>query len=277
MASVYTGYVAVNGAGWSSRIYSLQTSFASHPEIPARSISAVCRRNDYPDQFNTCCKYPGVKVNMNDAANLILIVVMLINIYLVGTGRLLSAIQIIAVQGVLLGLLPILVSGDLSPATLLMAAVFVLVKGIAIPNLLSRALREISVTREMQPLVSLTTTMLLLAVSTGAALLLYSGLPLLEIHRSSLIVPTALATIIAGIIMLVTRREAVTQVIGFLSLENGIFTFGLLLLHAVPWLFELGVLLDLLACIFVMGIILNNVRRTFASLDTYHMSSLRDR
>ena len=89
--------------------------------------------------------------------------------------------------------------------------------------------------------------------------------------------PTALATVWTGFLLLVTRRKAVTQVVGYLVLENGIFVFGLLLaeLHAAAW-WRPGVLLDLLVGIFVMGIVINHINREFASLDTGHLTSLRD-
>ena len=213
---------------------------------------------------------------MHDAVNLILVLVMLVNVYLVGTDRLKAAIQIVAVQGALLGFLPALIPGHFSLEAMELALVFIVTKGIAMPVLLSRALRDLSVTRDIEPQLGFSGSMLTLAIGTGAGLAMYSELPLLAIHRSSLIVPTALSTALAGVLLLVTRRKAITQVLGFLSLENGIFAFGLLLLHAVPTLVEVAVLLDLFACVFVMGIIMNQVKRTFSSLDTYNLSSLRE-
>jgi hydrogenase-4 component E len=74
----------------------------------------------------------------------------------------------------------------------------------------------------------------------------------------------------------VSRRKAVTQVLGFLVLENGVFVFGLLLTDFMPVMVEAGVLLDLLAAVFVMGIVMFQINREFASLDTDAMSSLKD-
>ncbi len=67
--------------------------------------------------------------------------------------------------------------------------------------------------------------------------------------------PTALATMFSGFLLLITRRKAITQVLGYLILENGIFIFGVLLSAALPLMVEAGVLLDLLVGIFVMGIV----------------------
>jgi hydrogenase-4 component E len=73
-----------------------------------------------------------------------------------------------------------------------------------------------------------------------------------------------------------TRRKAITQVLGFLVIENGIFIFGLLLLEAMPFLVEAGVLLDLFVAILVMGIIIHRISREFASVDTQDLSLLKE-
>jgi len=76
--------------------------------------------------------------------------------------------------------------------------------------------------------------------------------------------------------LLTTRRKAISPPVGYLVLENGVFIMGLTLVHAMPFLVEMGVLLDLLVAIFVMGIIINHIKREFASLDTTRLSQLRD-
>jgi hydrogenase-4 component E len=75
---------------------------------------------------------------------------------------------------------------------------------------------------------------------------------------------------------LTTRRKAIMQVLGYLLLENGIFLFGLLLLEALPFLVEVGVLLDLFTGVFVMGIIIHHISREFASISTEHLTELKE-
>jgi hydrogenase-4 component E len=107
--------------------------------------------------------------------------------------------------------------------------------------------------------------------------MLFAGtLPLAPEHVGSLLIPTSLATVITGFILLTTRRKAITQVAGYLVLENGIFVMGLALIEAMPFFVEVGVLLDLLVAIFVMGIILFQINREFASLDTTRLSTLKE-
>jgi len=82
--------------------------------------------------------------------------------------------------------------------------------------------------------------------------------------------------VLTGCIVLTTRRKAITQVVGYLILENGIFILGLSLLDAMPFLVEAGVLLDLVVGIFVMAIILNHVSREFASTDAAELAELKE-
>jgi hydrogenase-4 component E len=113
-------------------------------------------------------------------------------------------------------------------------------------------------------------------VGSGLALLFAGSLPLAPEHAGSLLIPASLATMLSGFLVLTTRRKAITQVVGYLMLENGIFIFGLLLIEAMPFLVEAGVLLDLFAGIFIMGIVLNHIQSEFSSLDTHFLSDLKD-
>jgi hydrogenase-4 component E len=75
---------------------------------------------------------------------------------------------------------------------------------------------------------------------------------------------------------LTTRTKAITQVLGYLVLENGVYIFGVLLLESTTFLVEVGVLLDLFVAIFVMGIIINHISREFTSISTDRLSTLKD-
>ena len=92
---------------------------------------------------------------------------------------------------------------------------------------------------------------------------------------SGLIVPAAFATLLNGFLVLVSRKKAVSQVIGYIMLENGVFIFGQLLAHALPFVVELSILLDLLGGIFVMGIAIYNISREFDHIDTEQLANLK--
>ena len=139
-----------------------------------------------------------------------------------------------------------------------------------------KALRGAAMRREVEPLVGYVPSLLLCALTTGGALVFSSTLPLAPQHEGSLLVPTSLATMLAGFLVLTTRRKAITQVVGYLVLENGIYIMGLMLLEAMPLLVEVGVLLDLFVAIFVMGIIINHISREFSSMDTSRLTALKE-
>ena len=88
--------------------------------------------------------------------------------------------------------------------------------------------------------------------------------------------PAGLFTVWTGLFMIVARRKAITQVLGFIVLENGIFTLGIVLVEAMPLLVELGVLLDIFVAVFVMGIIVFNINREFDHINTDQLAALRE-
>jgi hydrogenase-4 component E len=206
----------------------------------------------------------------------LLVVVLLLNLFVLGTSRLTAVINASAAQGVLLGLLTLGVHEGFGVWMVLITIGTILIKGVLIPGMLLRAIRDAAIRREVEPFIGFLPCLLLGALGTGASLIFARTLPLAKEHVGSLLVPAAMATVWTGFLVLVTRRKAITQVVGYLVLENGIYIMGLTLLHAMPFMVEMGVLLDLFVGIFVMGIILNHIRREFSSLDTAHLSALKE-
>lgn len=213
---------------------------------------------------------------MNYPLDFLLVVVVLLNFLMLGTSRVSSVIRAAALQGVILGILPLFGHERIGVRLILVCLGAIVLKGAAIPALLLRAMRDSSIRREVEPLVGFTPSILLGALGTGLAVVFSNSLPLLEEHGSALIVPASFSTVLTGFLSLTTRKKAISQVVGYLTLENGIFIFGLLLLEAMPFLVEIGVLLDLFVGVFVMGIILNLIQRTFSSLDTTRLSALKE-
>ncbi len=206
----------------------------------------------------------------------LLVVVLLVNLFLLGTSRLTAVVNASAAQGVILGLLTLCVHEGFGTWMVLITIVTILLKGLLIPGMLLRAIRDAAIRREVEPFIGFLPSLLLGALGTGASLIFARTLPLAREHVASLLVPAAMATVWTGFLVLTTRRKAITQVAGYLVLENGIYIMGLTLLHAMPFMVEMGVLLDLFVGIFVMGIILNHIRREFSSLDTARLSALKE-
>ena len=203
---------------------------------------------------------------MTSLAELVLLLVVLSNFAVLATSRLSACIRAIAVQGLLLGALPLLVQTAPSFHTVALAIGTAAIKAGILPWFLRWAIREASVRREVEPMIGYTASVLLGAAALSIGFAVASALPLRSV-RPDLLVPVALVTVMIGLIVLTTRSKAVTQVVGYLMLENGIYIFGLTQSERVPFLVDIGVLLDVFVAVFVMGIVVFHINREFDSLD----------
>jgi len=208
--------------------------------------------------------------------NLLVGLAMGLNLLALASSRLPSVIRAAAVQGMVLGVLPLLIETNSHWLVWLVAAGTVTVKGFVIPGLLRRALRAASIDREVEPLLGYVPSLMIGAGATIGAVALAGVLPLLPEHTGSLLVPASFATIVSGFLLLIGRTKAIVQVCGYLILENGIYLFGLLLIRTTPLIVEAGILLDLTVAIFVIGIIVDRIQREFDSLDTRKLTVLRE-
>jgi len=209
--------------------------------------------------------------------NLLIGLAMGLNLLALGSNRLPALIRTVSIQGMTLGVMPLLLENhNLDWRILMIAVATVAGKGLLIPGLLRRAMRAANIEREINPFIGLVPSLLLGALGTIAAVALASALPLLPEHVGSLLVPGALASVLTGFILLIGRTKAISQVCGYLILENGIYLFGLLLIKATPLLVEAGVLLDLTVGVFVLGIIVDRIQRAFDSLDTRKLTALHE-
>lgn len=212
---------------------------------------------------------------MNPLTDQLLVLCLLLNFTVIGTSRLNLSVRAVALQGIILGVLPALVH----PFSVHLVAIVVgiiVVKGGVIPILIGRAIRKAEIQREFEPFIGYIPSLVLGALFTALAFIFAEKLPLAPEHEGLLFVPASIATLMCGFLILMGRRKAISQVIGYLVLENGIFIFGLLLADAMPAMVEAGALLDLLVGIFVMGIVINHISREFSSLDTSRLSALRE-
>ncbi len=212
---------------------------------------------------------------MSGALNLLIGLAMGLNLLALGSSRLPSIIRAAAFQGMILGVLPFLLEARFDWLVALVAVGTIVLKGFVIPGLLRRALRAASIDREVEPLLGFIPSLLLGAGATIGAVALAGTLPLRPEHAGTLLVPGAFATVISGFLLLMGRTKAISQVCGYLLLENGVYLFGLLLIRATPLIVEAGILLDLTVGVFVIGIIVDRIQRAFDTLDTRKLTSLR--
>ncbi|MGH9750880.1 MAG: hydrogenase [Candidatus Polarisedimenticolia bacterium] len=217
---------------------------------------------------------------MSGAVDFLLLSVLVLDVYILSSSRLFAAVRASALQGAALAALPLLLASGRGTEALVHASAMSLgtlaIKAIVIPLLLGRAIRIAGIRREAEPFVSLHLSVLIGAGLIGFAFVLSRHLVLPLPVPTAMLVPVALATLLLGCLILVVRRKAITQVVGYLMVENGVFVFGQALSRQIPIVVELGILLDLLVGVFVMGITIHHISREFDHIDTDSLVALRD-
>jgi hydrogenase-4 component E len=213
---------------------------------------------------------------MVDLINALLVIVLVLNLFALGNSRIQSVIRIVAAQGALLGVITLLMHRDLTVPVILSAVAAVLIKGIIIPAVMVRSLRAAEIKREVEPFIGFLPSIILGAVATASVLLFAHAFAVPDGRTPNLIIPASIATVLVGFIILVSRFKAISQVLGYLVLENGIYIFGMLLVEAIPLVVEMGMLLDLFVGVFVISIITNHINQAFSSMDTRRLVSLKE-
>jgi len=210
-----------------------------------------------------------------DWIHVVLVALVLSNLLALGSSRIGVCIRVVALQGWLLGALTMLVHAEHLTVRLgLLAVANVVVKGAVIPWLLGRAVREAEVRREVEPFVGYTLSLLFGLSALVGFRWLGSRLEVAGPEASRFALPVAFFTIYVGSFLIITRRKAVSQVIGYLVMENGIGVVGVALVGGVTMLVELGMLLDVFVAVFVMGIAICHINREFDHIDADRLNLL---
>lgn len=191
--------------------------------------------------------------------------------------RIYGLLHIFAWQGVFLSVSTAVVGFTAGLHHLYISAILTLaLKVFALPYILYVLIHKLKIKKEVEDVVNVPTTMLI-----GIALVIFSyhlTAPIRELStlvtRSTLAV--ALATVMLGLLMMITRKKAITQIIGFLALENGLFFAATSATYGMPLVVELGVALDILIAAFIFGIFFFQIRTTFDSLDLKEMEKLKE-
>ena len=206
----------------------------------------------------------------------LMIALILANLALLGSGRLGAWVRVVAVQGIMLGLFPILAGHGASGYRIAILIVGgVVIRGMVFPYLLWRMLQNTDIRREIEPFVGYTMSLLYGVFAVAASIWLSSHLGLVRPALSTLTVPVAIFTILVGLFLIMSRKKAISQVLGYLVLENGIYVLGIWMVVEIPMLVELGVLLDAFVAVFVMGIATYHIRREFDHIDVDRLDSLK--
>ncbi|MGE5577258.1 MAG: NADH-quinone oxidoreductase subunit K [Syntrophothermus sp.] len=203
-------------------------------------------------------------------------ILLLTALLLVGSKKLVAAVRIIALQSLILALLVALVAYFTGVRHILItAALTVVVKAVAIPYILLYVIKKIGVNRDIEPYFNFTASML---IATGLVVLAYYVSPPLGDSERSLTengLPVSIAMVLIGFFVMISRKKAVTQILGLMVMENGLFLAALATTQGMPLVVELGVFFDILVGVLIMGIFSYKINRTFHSIDTGRLNSLK--
>jgi hydrogenase-4 component E len=209
--------------------------------------------------------------------NLLAALLLLLAFSMLTQRRILSLVNLFAVQGFVLVLSTVIVAYSTEQWHLYYSALLTLVlKVMLLPWILHRLTQALNVQWDVEPLINIPATMLL-----GIALVIFAfnlATPISQIAgtitKSTLGI--AMACILLSFLMMITRRKAVSQVIGFLSMENGLFFAATSATYGMPLVVELGIALDVLVGTLVFGVFFFHIRETFESLDIHHLEKLKE-
>ena len=209
--------------------------------------------------------------------NLFAALLLLIAFGMLSQRRVLSLINLFALQGFVLSVSTLVVAYTSHQHHLYYSAALTLVlKVLILPWILHRLIRKLNVKWDVETLFNIPTTMLVgialvvFAFNLAAPISLMAG----TITKSSLGI--AMASVLLSFLMMITRSKAVPQVIGFLAMENGLFFAATSATYGMPMVVELGIALDVLVGMFILGIFFFQIRETFDSLDLKHMEKLKE-
>jgi hydrogenase-4 membrane subunit HyfE len=209
--------------------------------------------------------------------NLCAAVILLLAFAMLAQRRVTQLIDLFALQGFTLFLSALVMAIKTGQTHLYWSAALTLsLKALLLPWILHRLVRQLHVKSEVEPLINIPTTMLI-----GIVLVIVSfnvALPISALSSSIArgTLGIALATVMLAFLMMITRRKAITQVVGFLAMENGLFLAATSATYGMPMVVELGIALDVLVGVIILGVFFFQIRDQFDSLDIHHMEKLKD-
>ena len=210
--------------------------------------------------------------------NLLAALMLLIAFGMLAQRRILTLIHLFALQGALLTANTFVVAFSTTQTHLYYSAVLTFaLKVVVLPWILHRLIVRLNIRWDVETLINIPTIML---VGIVVVILSFNlALPISElagtVNRSTLGI--AMAAVLLAMLMMITRRKAVPQVIGFLAMENGLFFAATSATYGMPMIVELGIALDVLVGTFIFGIFFFQIRETFDSLDIHHLEKLREK
>jgi hydrogenase-4 component E len=207
--------------------------------------------------------------------NVLLITFIITLLYLSIANRLITYINILAIQGFILFGVTLLQLHEINTVNLVLILLETVVfKALAVPVFLSYLLKRNSITREAEPYLPNFLSLVITTVIVIITILLANSIKDTKLDKIFFVV--ALSTLFTGLYLIASRRKIITHVIGYLIIENGVFVLSLAVGNEMPMLVNLGVMLDIFASVLILGIFLQKIGDVFKDVDVDQLSNLKD-
>jgi len=206
----------------------------------------------------------------------ILSLVLLSVLFAFGSSRLPVLIKVLAFQGVVVSIVPLFIGHDLSGWGILFTLVTMIIRGIIIPFCIYLAIKKVAIHREVEPIIGYHASLLAGLGLIVAATYVSHKFDITSISTSTLLLPASITLLVAGMFLLMARRNAIAMVLGYIMMENGIYLVGTTFSVRARHIVEFGILLDVLAGVMIMAVILQNIKQKFDDVDTALLRTLKE-
>ncbi|CAE6725695.1 MULTISPECIES: formate hydrogenlyase [Paraburkholderia] len=209
--------------------------------------------------------------------NFLAAILLLLSFAMLSQRRILSLIHLYTLQGLTLVSANVILGYVTADVHLYISAALTLVLKVGlIPWILYRLVQRLNVKTDVEPLLNIPATLLIGIVLVIIAFNVASPISQLASSVARGTLGIALACVLLSFMMMITRAKAIPQVIGFLSMENGLFFAAAAATNGMPMIVELGIGLDVLVGILILGVFMFQIREQFDSLDIHHLEKLKD-
>ena len=213
---------------------------------------------------------------MTPIVDLILSLVLLSILFSFGSSRLPGLVKALAFQGIVVSMVPFFIGHDITGGGTVFSMATLLIRGIGIPLCIYLAIKKVAIRREVEPIISYHASLLVGLVLIVAATYVGSRFNIPQTGGHALLLPTAITLLVAGMFLLMARRNAIAMVLGYIMMENGIYLVGTSFSVRAHHIVEFGILLDVLAGVMIMAIILQNIKQAFDDVDTALLRTLKE-